>query len=62
MLCLRQHDHSIRAKCSLIRHAWLDEGQYNKGRKISDAELAEVVIKRNSFHGEWNYEIYPSGN
>jgi hypothetical protein len=62
MSFIRQHDPGIRAKCSLIRHAWLDEGQYTKGRKVSDAELAEVVIKRNSFHGEWNYEIYPSRN
>lgn len=43
-------------------HAWLDESQYTKGRKVSDAELSEVVIKRNSFHGEWNYEIHPSKN
>jgi hypothetical protein len=40
-------------------HAWLDEGTYEKGRKVSDAELAECVIKRNAFHGEWNYEIHP---
>ena len=40
-------------------HAWLDEGTYNKGRKVSDAELAECIIKRHEFHGEWNYEIHP---
>jgi hypothetical protein len=40
-------------------HAWLDEGTYNKGRKVSDAEIAECIIKRNEFHGEWNYEIHP---
>ena len=40
-------------------HAWLDEETYNKGRKVSDAELAECRIKRNEFHGEWNYEIHP---
>jgi transposase len=40
-------------------HAWLDEGTYEKGRKISDEELAECRIKRNEFHGEWNYEIHP---
>jgi hypothetical protein len=37
----------------------IDPRTYPKGRKISDAELAEVNIKRNSFHGEWNYEIFP---
>ena len=41
-------------------HAWLDESDYIKGRKVSEAELHEVVIKRNSFHGEWNYEIHPN--
>jgi hypothetical protein len=40
-------------------HAWLDEETYNKGREVSDAELAECLIKRNDFHGEWNYEIHP---
>jgi hypothetical protein len=40
-------------------HAWLDESTYEKGRKVSDAELAECIIKRQEFHGEWNYEIHP---
>ena len=32
---------------------------YDKGRKVSDEELAECNIKRHPFHGEWNYEIHP---
>ena len=40
-------------------HVWLDESTYEKGRKVTDEELAECVIKRNKFHGEWNYEIHP---
>jgi hypothetical protein len=40
-------------------HAWLDEGQYEKGKKVSDQELAECNIKRNDYHGEWNYDIHP---
>src|SRR5215203_3161541 len=40
-------------------HAWLDEGTYEKGRVVSDDELAACVIKRNAYHGEWNYEIHP---
>ncbi len=40
-------------------HAWLDENQYQKGRKVNDAELIECMIKRHHFHGEWNYEIHP---
>lgn len=40
-------------------HAWLDENYYPKGQKVTDAELAECRIKRQRFHGEWNYEIHP---
>lgn len=40
-------------------HAWLDSQTYEKGRKVSDIELSNVYIKRNPFHGEWNYEIHP---
>ena len=37
----------------------IDEGQYVKGRKVSDAELDSVNIERDIFHGEWNYTIFP---
>jgi len=40
-------------------HAWLDEGTYAKGRKVTDKELASCHIRRNKYHGEWNYEIHP---
>lgn len=40
-------------------HAWLDEAQYKKGIVVSDKELNTCVIKRNNFHGDWNYEIGP---
>jgi transposase len=40
-------------------HAWIDEGAYEKGRQVSDEELAKCNIKRNAYHGEWNYEIHP---
>ena len=43
-------------------HAWLDGREYEKARKISDQQLNEVRIKRNRFHGEWNYEIQPNLN
>lgn len=50
---------STRTREGLEVHAWLDEGQYQKGRKVTDRELAEVHIKPNAFHGEWNYDIHP---
>jgi len=39
-------------------HAWLDEGTYEKGRKVSADEMAECDIRPNKYHGEWNYEIH----
>jgi transposase len=50
---------STRTEEGLEVHAWLDETQYTKSKKISEAELAEVSIRRDPFHGEWNYEIVP---
>ena len=49
-------------KRDLEVHAWIDEGTYEKGRKVSDEELAACNIKRNEYHGEWNYEIHPRVN
>jgi hypothetical protein len=40
-------------------HAWLDEEIYQKGRKVSNEELAACNIKHNQYHGEWNYELHP---
>ncbi len=50
---------STKTKQGLEVHAWLDGQKYEKGRKISNAQLAEIHIKRNKFHGDWNYEIHP---
>jgi hypothetical protein len=40
-------------------HAWLDDGTYAKGRKVTDDELAACRIQPHPYHGEWNYEIHP---
>ena len=40
-------------------HAWLDDRTYEKGRKVSDEELAQCNIVPNKYHGEWNYELHP---
>jgi hypothetical protein len=37
----------------------LDENTYEAGLKVSDQELAELVIERDEFHGEWNYRLRP---
>jgi transposase len=50
---------STRTREGLQVHAWTDEKQYRKGRKVTNAEFAELYIKPHSFHGEWNYELRP---
>jgi hypothetical protein len=40
-------------------YADLDPSKYEKGRKVTDEEFAEVNIKPSRFHGEWNYVIRP---
>ena len=37
----------------------LDENLYPAGVRISDAEMADLNIIRDAFHGEWNYTIKP---
>ena len=37
--------------------AALDDGTYPKGKKVSDEELAAVLLERDPFHGDWNYTI-----
>ena len=40
-------------------YARLDPGEYEKGIKVTDAELAAVNITRHDFHPDWNYTIHP---
>jgi hypothetical protein len=37
----------------------LDENDYPKALKVSDAEMDTINIDRDDFHGEWNYTISP---
>ena len=37
--------------------AELDTDRYEPGIKVTDAELAAVRIRKNDFHGDWNYAI-----
>src|SRR5664280_706347 len=38
----------------------LDRRKYPTGRKVSDEEMTRVNLKRNTFHGDWNYVIRPN--
>ena len=37
----------------------LDRRKYPIGCKVTDQDFAAITIKPQSFHGEWNYTIYP---
>ena len=50
---------STTTKKGLKIEAEVDDNEYEKGIKVSDAEMEQLNIKRESFHGEWNYKIMP---
>ena len=50
---------STTTKTGLHVEADLDTNSYATGIKVTDEELAQVRIKRHTFHGEWNYTISP---
>jgi hypothetical protein len=46
----------------LTRHPWscaLDERTYEKGIKITNAEMDDLDIRGHTFHPEWNYTVHP---
>ncbi len=40
-------------------HSQLDTGTYPTGIKVSDEQVAEIDLRRDQFHGDWNYTIHP---
>ena len=40
-------------------HAELDTRTYPTGVKVSDQQMAQLHLRRDEFHGEWNYELLP---
>jgi transposase len=40
-------------------HSELDTAAYESGIKVSDQAIAQVKLRRDKFHGDWNYEIQP---
>jgi uncharacterized protein (DUF2267 family) len=47
-------------RAGLAVHCCLDDNNYPKAIKVSDAEMAQINIKSDDFHGEWNYTISPT--
>jgi transposase len=47
-------------KAGLKVRAQIDSNFYPPGIKITDQQIADLNIERDSFHGEWNYKILPA--
>ena len=41
----------LRIRCEL------DTRRYPKGKGVSDEEMARLAIRRDTFHGDWNYTV-----
>jgi hypothetical protein len=50
---------SVRTTKGLKVKAKLDTRSYPIGLKVSDAEMKDLLITTDEFHGEWNYTIHP---
>ena len=46
-------------EAGLTVHSELDTGTYPAGVKVSDREIAEINLRRDKFHGDWNYTLHP---
>ncbi len=43
----------------LTVESYLETAPYPAGQKVSDAEMATLHLRRDPFHGEWNYTLTP---
>ena len=46
-------------RSGLTVRAEIDLNTYQKGIKVSDAQMRLLAISQNEFHGEWNYTLHP---
>ena len=46
-------------KAGLAIRSELDKGRYPTGRQVTDVQMEALSIKRDAFHGEWNYNVSP---
>ena len=50
---------STTTRTGLVVKAALDTNHYETQIKITDAELAQLSLQREKFHGDWNYTLSP---
>ena len=48
---------STTTKAGLKVQARIDKKKYKKGIKVTKEKMEKIKIKKNSFHGEWNYTL-----
>lgn len=46
-------------KTGLTIRSALDDNSYPTGREVTEQQMENLAIKRDKFHGEWNYTIRP---
>jgi transposase len=46
-------------EAGLTVHSELDTDLYPPGIKVSDREVAAIDLRRDKFHGDWNYTLHP---
>jgi hypothetical protein len=46
-------------KTGLAIRSELDKGSYPTGRAVSEEQMDGLAIRRDKFHGEWNYTLLP---
>ena len=47
------------SKTGLAVKSGLDPNSYPSGIKVSDKQMAELRLRRDAFHGDWNYSLLP---
>ena len=47
------------SKTGLAVKSGLDPNSYPAGIKVSDQQMAELRLRRDAFHGDWNYRLLP---
>jgi hypothetical protein len=50
---------STQTRTGLSVEAELDTNTYEKGIKVTEKEMESVRLKKDKFHGDWNYRIEP---
>jgi len=50
---------STKTRAGLRVEADLDTNNYETGIKVTDKELEAVRLKKDKFHGDWNYQVVP---